>query len=125
MSEQEIADRLVALCRKGEWVVAQRELYHPDILSHEPESSNIPPSTGIDAIFEKNKQWMSMTEEIHGWSVSDPIVADGCFACTMTNDVTLKGVGRIQSTELCVYHVNEGKIVKEQFFHSPIEPDIT
>ena len=59
-----------------------------------------------------------MAEEVHDWKVSDPLIADGYFSCTMMNDVTLKGIGRIQSTELCVYEVKDGKIVSERFFHS-------
>jgi hypothetical protein len=31
-------------------------------------------------------------------------------------DVTMKGQGRMQMTELCVYVVKDGKIVSEQFY---------
>ena len=31
-------------------------------------------------------------------------------------DVTTKQQGRMDMTELCVYHVKEGKIICEQFF---------
>ncbi len=58
-----------------------------------------------------------MAEEVHQQEISDPIIADGYFACTMTMDVTLKEVGRVQSKEICVYKVRDGKIVEEQFFH--------
>lgn len=117
MTTQEVADRLVTLCRKGEWEQAQQELYHPNIKSVEPEEMGGEVTVGIDGINEKNKKWASMAKEVHGWEVSDPIVADGYFCCSMTNDVTLEGVGRIKSTELCVYKVADGKIVSEQFFH--------
>ena len=120
MSIESVAERLVDLCRQGKWEQAQKELYHPNVESHEPESSNMAPAQSLDEVFAKNKHWMSLTEEVHSWSVSDPIVADGYFACTMTNDVTLKGVGRIRSSELCVYQVEDGKIVREQFFHAPL-----
>ena len=34
---QEVADRLVTLCRKGEFENAIKELYAPDVVSIEPE----------------------------------------------------------------------------------------
>jgi len=42
-------------------------------------------------------------------------VAGSSFACTMHMDVTMKGQGRMDMTELCVYQVKDGKIVSEQF----------
>jgi len=50
--------------------------------------------------------------------ISDPIVAENFFSCTMNLDVTYKGAPRSQTSEVCVYEVQEGKIVKEQFFYS-------
>jgi hypothetical protein len=35
----------------------------------------------------------------------------------MGMEVTMKGVGRIKMDEICVYKVEGGKIVKEQFFY--------
>lgn len=58
-----------------------------------------------------------MSEEVHGFAISDLIIGDGYFACTMTMDVTLKGVRRVKSTEICVYKVKNGKITREYFFH--------
>lgn len=61
--------------------------------------------------------WMNMVLEVHGWSVSEPLIADGYFCVTMANDISLKNGGRVKSTELCVYAVNDGKIISERFFH--------
>jgi predicted ester cyclase len=52
---------------------------------------------------------------MHSLKVSDPLVATNAFACTMTMDVTMKGQGRMNMSELCVYNVKDGKIVAEQF----------
>jgi hypothetical protein len=57
-----------------------------------------------------------MIEQMHSQAVSDPVVAEHAFACTMSMDVTMKGQGRMQMTELCVYVVKDGKIVSEQFY---------
>jgi len=35
----------------------------------------------------------------------------------MTLDATMKGRGRINLEEICVYQVRNGKIVREQFFY--------
>jgi hypothetical protein len=57
-----------------------------------------------------------MVEEMHGGSVSEPLVAENTFAFVMSMDMTMKGKGRMNVGELCVYQVKDGKIVSEQFF---------
>ena len=118
MKTKEIADRLVALCREAKWETAQRELYANDIVSTEPAAN--PPfakqTKGLDAILEKGRQFAAMIETTHSLAVSDPLVATNSFACTMSLDVTMKGQGRMNMSELCVYQVKDGKIVSEQFY---------
>lgn len=118
MSTTEIANRLVELCSKGDYETAQKELFADDAISLEPYSTPEfqQETKGLDAIMEKGKKWAEMVEEVHGGNVSQPVVGGQSFACTMTMDVTMKGKGRMQMTELCVYNVKDGKIVSEQFF---------
>jgi len=118
MTTQEIADRLVALCRNQEWETAVTELFAPDAISVEPDSSPNPVKVtkGIEGIHEKGRQFVAMTEAVHSLTVSDPIVAPGAFACTMSVDISFKGQGRMEMSELCVYEVKDGKIVSERFF---------
>jgi hypothetical protein len=117
MNTKEIAERLVVLCRKGEWETAQKELFAANAVSIEPyETPEFPAETkGIDAIYEKGRKFGSMVEEMHSLSISDPLVAPSSFACTMSMDITMRGQGRMQMAELCVYEVKDGKIVSEQF----------
>lgn len=117
MTVQEIANRLVALCREGNYETAQRELYSPDAVSIEPYATpEFPQETrGRDAIIEKGRKFVAMIEEMHGGEVGDPIIAGHSFACTMHMDVTMKGQGRMNMTEICVYEVKDGKIVSERF----------
>jgi hypothetical protein len=56
-----------------------------------------------------------MVEKMHSLKVSDPLVATNSIACVMTMDVTMKGQGRMNMSELCVYDVKDGKIVSEAF----------
>ncbi len=117
MSIKEIADKLVELCRKGDFKTAQKELFANDAMSMEPYATPAfeKETTGLDAIIEKGEKFDSMVDEMHSMEVSDPIVADNSFACTITMDVTMKESGHMHMTELCVYEVKDGKIVKEQF----------
>lgn len=117
MNTQDIADRLVVLCRQADWSAAQKELYAEDAVSIEPEATPIFPkeTRGLDAIIEKGRKFDSLVETMHSLSVSDPLVAASSFACTLQMDMTIKGQGRMNVTELCVYNVKDGKIVSEQF----------
>jgi limonene-1,2-epoxide hydrolase len=118
MTTQAIAEKLVAHCRKAAWESAQRELYADQAVSLEPYATPAfaQETKGLAAILEKGKKFEAMVETMHALSVSDPLVANSSFACTMSMDVTMKGAGRMQITELCVYEVKEGKIVSERFF---------
>jgi ketosteroid isomerase-like protein len=117
MSTVEIANRLVELCRKGEFEAAQKELFSDEAVSIEPYATpDFEKEThGLDGILEKGKKWGEMVEEAHGMDVSQPLLADSSFAVTMMMDVTMKGGQRMKMTELCIYHVKDGKIVSEQF----------
>ena len=118
MTTKQIADRLVALCRQGKYEDCQKELYAQNAVSI--EQHDMPPfgkeTKGLNAIVEKGRKFVAMIEKMHSSSVSDPIVADNSFSCTMEMDGTFKGMGRVHRTELCVYLVKDGKIVSEQFF---------
>ncbi|KRD77033.1 nuclear transport factor 2 family protein [Lysobacter sp. Root983] len=120
MNTEQIAQRLVELCRKGEYDQAQVELYADDAVSIEPEG--LPPEAlgnahGMEAIREKGRKFNESIEAMHGSSCSDPVVAGNWFSVSMRLDVTMKGMGRIDMSEICVYRVRDGKIVHEQFFY--------
>lgn len=121
MNTEQVANRLVELCRRGEFQQAQNELYAEDAASLEPEGApggalgNV---RGLDAIREKGKAFDQTYETIHGITVSDPIVAGEFFSIVMGLDATWKQGGRYAMEEICVYRVRNGKIVLEQFFYS-------
>lgn len=117
MTTQEVANKLVAYMRQGKMLDAQVELYADDIVCIEPEGGMAPHITkGKAAVAEKGKQFASMIEERHGSSCSDPVVGGNFFSLSMMLDATMKGMGRMQLDEICVYEVKNGKIVFEQFF---------
>jgi hypothetical protein len=117
MKTEEIARRLVALCREAKWETAQTELYSADAVSVEPYATpDFDQETkGLDAILEKGRKFTSKVQTMHSLEVSDPLVSDSSFACTMRMDITMKGEGRMNMAELCVYDVKDGKIISERF----------
>lgn len=117
MTTKEIAARLVELCRKGDFETAQKELFSDDAISIEPEAtpSFEKETKGLDAILKKGEKFNSMVEEMHSMTISDPLIANKSFALIMGMDATMKQHGRMDMTELCVYHVKDGKIISEEF----------
>jgi ketosteroid isomerase-like protein len=119
MTVQEVANRLVQLCRDGKNVDAINELYDDNIVSLEPEGSPMGQKTeGKEAVLGATNYWFSSVEEIHSTHISEPVVAGNFFACGMNVDATYKEHGRSVMDELCVFEVKDGKITKSQFFYN-------
>jgi hypothetical protein len=117
MTTKEIAERLVALCRQGQFENAQKELFAPDVISVEPYATPTfaKETKGLNALLEKGRKFTALIEQVHALSISDPLLAGDAFACAMQLELTLKGHGRIKLDELCIYEVKNGKVVSEQF----------
>ncbi len=118
MNTQEVANRLVSMCREGKNMEVITELYDNTITSREMPGMPGEVVSGKQAVWDKSEQWVNNVEEFHHAEVSDPVVAGNHFSCTMKYDVTFKDRGRQQMEEVCVYEVKNGKIVNEQFFYS-------
>ena len=118
MTTQEIANRLVELCREGDFETTQKELFADDAMSIEPYGTPEfeKETKGLQAIKEKGEKWNNMVETMHEMNVSEPLIASNSFAVTMQMHVTMKGGQDMDMTELCVYEVKDGKITSEQFF---------
>ena len=116
MTTQQVANRLVELCRTGQILPAQEELFADNVSSIENSGPNPGTVTGKAEVIEKGKQFSAMIEEVHASEISDPIIAGGRFSISWIFDVTIKGVGRSKMQEICVYEVKDGKILSEQFF---------
>ncbi len=120
MTTQEVADQLVTLCSKGQFMEAGEALYSPDIVSIEPFA---PPgqsreAKGIAAVKAKGDWWVA-NHEVHSAVVEGPLVAGSHFAVTFKLDVTFKPEKRrFTMEEVGVYKVANGKIVSEEFFYA-------
>ncbi len=117
MTTQEIANKLVAYCRTGEFHKCYTELYNNSAISQEPHGAMWEVANGLEEMAVKGQKWNEMVAEMHGAEVSEPLVAGNHFSCRMWNDITFKDGNRAILDELCVYEVQDGKIIKEQFFY--------
>lgn len=121
MTTQEVANRLVELCREGKFEQVFQELYSPEIVSIEPEGAPWGTQQGFEALAKKGQEWNEMVTEFHSSEISDPLVAENFFTITMKSKVTMKGMDHpIDMDEVCVYRVVDGKVVTEQFFYTPM-----
>jgi len=118
MNTQEVANRLVELCRMGENRQVLKELYDQNITSIEMPGAPNEIVKGKEAVSKKSDEWYNTVEEFHGAKISDPLVAGDHFSCSMKMDCTFKNRGRMEIEEVCVYTVNNGKITQEQFFYN-------
>jgi len=118
MTTQQIAERLVELCKQGKFEEAQKELFAADTISIEPYASPAfeKETKGLDAIIEKGHKFESMVDTTHGITMTEPLVAGRSFASKLNMDITMKGKERMNMSELCVYETKDGKIVSETFF---------
>jgi hypothetical protein len=117
MNTEEVAKKLVELCRKGEWMKAIEGLYAKDIVSVEAQEIGEMPAEmrGLDQVRGKT-QWFLETSQIHSSAVGGPFVARDKFVVQFDVDVTDKASGkRAKMSELGIYTVKDGKIVREEF----------
>jgi hypothetical protein len=114
----EIAKKLVELCRQGRDEEA-RVLYADHAVSVEPIV--LP---GIDreakglAAIQAKSEWWYANHEIHSVSVTGPWPHDNRFIVGFQVDVTNKPSGRrMYFDEVGLYTVENGRIVREEFFY--------
>jgi SnoaL-like domain len=115
-----VAQELVSLCRQGRNLDAVNKLYSPRIVSIESVGSPDMPAemTGIEAIRQKHEWWYD-NNEVHSGEVNGPFLGDNNqFAVQHTYETTFKPTGeRKRFTEMALYTVENGKIVREHFFY--------
>jgi hypothetical protein len=74
-------------------------------------------TSGIDAIRRKNEWWYD-TYEVNAVEVHGPFLGKDQFAVHYDFDTTNKVTGqRMQMTEMALYTVKDGQIVREQFYY--------
>jgi hypothetical protein len=112
MTTEEVAKKVVELVRKQAWYEALDALYDEDIVSVE---ATTPESRGKEAVRGKIDWWVNAME-VHSFKAGEPFVAHDRFVVQYDADVTEKeSKQRRQISEVGVYTVKDGKIVREEF----------
>ena len=117
MNTEEVANKLVELCRKGDFRGGDGNLYAKDIVSVEAhEMENMPAEMrGIDQVRGKT-DWWEKNMEVHSAKVGGPFVARDTFVVQFDIDVTDKSSKkRMQMSEVGIYTVKDGKVAREEF----------
>src|SRR6266850_7734442 len=117
MNTEQVAQKVVELTRKQVWKEALESLHAKDIVSVEsrPNETGSPETRGIDGVRAKVDWWLG-SMETHSVKVHGPFVAHDRFVVQYDIDVTDKSSNkRLQISEVGVYAVKDGKIVREEF----------
>ena len=120
MNALEVGKKLVELCNQGKNQEAMETLYSPDIVSIEPFAgpAGTRESRGYQAVAAKGK-WWSENHIIHSQVVEGPWPHDNRFIVRFKYDITNKPSNqRMVFDETGLYTVEDGKVVREEFFYS-------
>ena len=117
MNTEEVAKKVVELVRKQAWHEAVDTLYDKDIVSVEAYSMSggSPETRGIDGVRGKVDWWLDAME-VHSFNADGPFVGHDRFVVQYDADVTdKKSKQRRKLSEVGVYTVKNGKIIREEF----------
>ena len=121
MTTQETAARYKELASQRKFIEIQDDLYHEDVVCQESEKAASMGfaifTNGREAVKAKGVARRAMIETTHNYTCSEPIVAGEFFSVVLKQDLTFKGKPRISLEEVGVFHVKDGKVIKEQFFY--------
>ena len=121
-SVKEVAEALANHCRNHTESEALETLYHPNAVSVEAMAmpgSDSAETKGLEGIRGKHA-WWDANFEVHDGTTEGPFMhGDDRFGMIFRLDATNKQTGeRSKMEEMAVYHVAEGKIVREEFFYT-------
>ena len=117
MKIDDIARNFVQWRNDNDAMRLRTELYSPDIESmEEGNMTEIGRVKGMEGL-KKKGQGLSQYFEVHDIKASAPVVADNWFSVKFEIDTTDKISGKRSTlSEIGVYNVQDGKIVKEHYF---------
>ena len=116
MNTKQVAAEFTALLKSNDHEGAAAKYNADDIVSYEPIEGPMGASRGKAAVKAKS-DWWSAAHEVHVMTAEGPAVNGDQFVVGFFMDVTNKATGeRMQTEEIGVYTVKDGKIVAERFF---------
>jgi hypothetical protein len=117
MNTEQVAKKVVELVSKQAWYEALDTLYDDNIVSLEAFSmgGGSPETRGKEGVRGKIDWWVNAME-VHSFTPNGPFVAHDRFVVQYDADVTDKNSNqRRKLSEVGVYTVKDGKIVREEF----------
>ena len=117
MNTQEVAQKVVELVRNQAWYRALDTLYDDNVVSVEAYSAGggSPETRGKEGVRGKIDWWVNAME-VHCFDADGPFVGHDRFVVRYDAEVTdKKSKERRKLSEVGVYTVNNGKIVREEF----------
>ena len=117
MNTEEVAQKVVELVRKQAWYEALDLLYDDNVVSVEAYSAGggSPETRGKEGVRGKIDWWVNAMQ-VHSFDASAPFVGHDRFVVQYAAEVSDKKTKeRRKLTEVGVYTVTNGKIVREEF----------
>jgi hypothetical protein len=115
----EVGQALVTFCREGKNAQAIETLYSNDIKSVEAFAGGgmSREAQGKEAVMGKTK-WWNDNHTVHSATVEGPFPFEDKFAVRFKYEITPKATGKkVTMDEVALYYVQNGKIVREEFFY--------
>ena len=114
MTTQEIADRLVELCKEGKNVQAEEELYAQNAQSFELDPKNN--KQGLENIIAGTKAAFAGVKEVRKSETTLVGVNNDSFLVRFEMDIAYENGNEMKMDEYGFYKVENGKVSEEYFF---------
>jgi hypothetical protein len=111
-----IAQTLIELLKKQQFLQAYNELFSDDAESIDPLNPQKGPVKGLDKLIALETKFLS-SSTIHHIEISEAILSGDYFGIQLAMTFSIGGQKK-RIDELCVYRVKAGKIISQQFFIS-------
>ena len=111
---QQRLNDLLGYIRQGKIIEAMNEFYDKDTVMQ--ENTN-PPTNGLDANIEREKQFMSGVKELRGFTVTASCVGDNVTFYESTSDFVTTGGVPVHIEQVSVAKWKNDKIVHERFYY--------
>lgn len=114
MNLQQRLNDLFGYIRQGKIIEAMNEFYDKDTVMQ--DNAN-PPTKGLAANIEREKQFMSGVKEWKGFTVTTSGVGDNVTFYESTSDFVTTGGVPVHLEQVAVAKWKNGKIVHERFYY--------
>ena len=116
MTVDQIGHHYYLLAQQNKWEEIIDTYYDDEVESIEPSNSKSQPYTkGKPNVKAKAVHFTSMIEEFYSGYTTQPVFAGNLFSVGMGMDIKMKGAGRMNFDEICIFTVRNGKIIREEF----------